>query len=237
MRLRELCGGYVYLLYVCGRFASARSCQVISLFIVPTVAVSTYCYGRNNKEGNNSDISLEGKYQLIWKLWRMWIQPKWIQLWVEGPDDNGALLKTLRHKYLCRFDTNLRFLTLSLTLVCVKSTQTGHKNTNWSIPENIKTQIFVSIWHKFAFFNPKFNPSLCQIDTNPTQKHKFAHRPPHDEQICVGQHKDTNFFLKILQIGLSVPAWSGDQRYPYSNHITAFVEKVITFFYIRENSY
>ena len=105
------------------------------------------------------------------------------------------------------------------------------------IPQNTKTQIFVSIWHKFAFFNPKFNPSLCQIDTNPTQKHKFAQRPPHVEQICVGQHKDTTFLLKILQTGLSVPAWSGDQRYPYSNHITAFVEKVITFFYIRENSY
>ena len=108
--------------------------------------------------------------------------------------NTGAFPKTQRHKYLCRFDTNLHFLTLSLTLVCVKSTQTRHKNTN-----------------------------LLNV--------------PPVEQICVGQHKDTIFLLKILQTGLSVPAWSGDQRYPYSNHITAFVEKVITFFYIRENSY
>ena len=49
---------------------------------------------------------------------------------------------------MCRFDANLRFLTLSLTLICVKSTQTRHKNTNLFGPP-LDVQIYVGR-HKYT---------------------------------------------------------------------------------------
>ena len=62
----------------------------------------------------------------------------------------------------------------------------------------------MSIRRKFAFFNPKFNPNLCQVDTNPTQKHKFVRSPSPDVQIYVGRHKYTKYSLSNSYVALTI---------------------------------